>query len=124
MGQTTAGKWPMLAAPSCLLAASCHAAPEPFDGAAWRNDYALLKTGLQASYANLAWYASPQGGVDLPALDRKTQAALAAATRDEEATTAIDGFLNGIPDAHLVAYDAATVAALMKMDGPSHFRLG
>ncbi|HEY1097511.1 MAG TPA: hypothetical protein VGF99_01230, partial [Myxococcota bacterium] len=50
-----------------------------FDRASWKADYAALKTSLERDYAHLAWFASPEGGVDLPALDRRTSAALQAA---------------------------------------------
>jgi hypothetical protein len=47
-----------------------------FDRNSWLQDYAALKQALEKRYSNLAWFASPEGGVDLPALDRRTLAAL------------------------------------------------
>jgi hypothetical protein len=43
-----------------------------FDRKPWLADYAALKQGLERDYGHLAWFASPEGGVDLPALDKKT----------------------------------------------------
>ncbi len=77
------------------------ASAQAFDREAWRQDYAQLKEELVARYANLAWKASPSGGVDLPALDRKTNAALAAAGDDGAATDAIRAFILGFHDGHL-----------------------
>jgi hypothetical protein len=81
------------------------AAPEntqpSFDLAGWSADYAYLKSELEKSYSNLAWFASPQGGVDLPALNRRTQAVLAQAHSDAEAHLAIRDFVMSLHDGHL-----------------------
>ncbi len=71
-----------------------------FDRKAWLSDYARLKQALEKSYSNLAWFASPEGGVDLPALDRRTLAALKAAGSDEDARSAILTFVRGFHDGH------------------------
>jgi hypothetical protein len=73
----------------------------PFDRGAWRADYAFFKKVLEQRYSNLAWFAAPEGGVDLPALDRRTTAALAAATSDDEARLAIQNFVRAFHDGHL-----------------------
>jgi hypothetical protein len=71
-----------------------------FDLAGWSADYAYLKSELEKSYSNLAWFASPRGGVDLPALDRRTKALLAQARSDEEARLAIHDFVASFHDGH------------------------
>ena len=70
------------------LAASPSAA---FDRAAWLADFDQLKSALERSYANLAWMASPQSGIDAPALDRRTRAAIEAAQGDDDAPYARRG---------------------------------
>src|ERR1051325_6543330 len=56
-----------------------------FNRVEWHSDYSYPKVQLERDYSNLAWFGSPQGGVDLPALDRATRAALEnAKTRSEE----------------------------------------
>ena len=87
---------PILMALSLLTTAAA-----PFDRAAWQGDYAQLKGELVDRYANLAWKASGAGGVDLPALDRATTAALASASDAAQATDAIRAFIAGFPDGHL-----------------------
>jgi hypothetical protein len=72
----------------------------PFDRAAWQQDYAQLKQALEQGYANLAWKASGAGGVDLPALDRATNEALARAASDAQAIDAIRAFVAGFHDGH------------------------
>src|SRR5262245_2802173 len=66
----------------------------------WRADYAYLKSEVERSYSHLAWFGSPQGGVDLPALDRATSSALERANSDAEATAAITAFVAGFHDGH------------------------
>lgn len=83
------------------LFATALSAAAPFDRAAWQQDYAQLKGELLDRYVNLAWKASGAGGVDLPALDRKTMAALASASNDTEAADAIRAFIAGFHDGHL-----------------------
>lgn len=86
-----------------LLATGTPRAEPAFDRAAWQADYAHLKQELERGYANLAWMASPQSGVDLPALDRKTTKALETATSDAEAKAAITGFVLALDDGHFSA---------------------
>lgn len=83
------------------LSATALSAAAPFDRAAWQQDYAQLKGELLDRYVNLAWKASGAGGVDLPALDRKTMAALASASNGTEAADAIRAFIGGFHDGHL-----------------------
>ena len=59
-----------------------------------------MKSELEKSYSNLAWFASAQSGVDLPALDRRTQAVLAQAHTDAEAHLAIRDFVTSLHDGH------------------------
>jgi hypothetical protein len=73
---------------------------KPFDKAAWLQDYQNLKSALERSYSNLAWFASPQGNVDLPALNRRTLSALHRAKDDEDATTAVLAFVAAFHDGH------------------------
>ncbi len=83
------------------VSAQAPAAPAPtFDHKAWLEDYAYLKVQLEAHYSNLAWFASPAGGVDLPTLDRRTLAALNAADSDAGARVVIHDFVAGFHDGH------------------------
>ena len=85
-----------------LLAISTTAAAAPsFDRKAWREDYATLKHELERSYSHLAWAASPESGVDLPSLDRRTRLALGAARSDADASAALVSFIAGFRDGHL-----------------------
>lgn len=67
----------------------------------WSDDFAFLKENLERYYANLQWFASPQGGVDLPELARRTSELLHNARDDEEAAAAIRLFVQRIHDGHL-----------------------
>lgn len=84
-----------------ILIPSAAGAANPFDRSAWRQDYAQLKAELVERYANLAWKASDRSQIDLPALDRQAEAALAAAVDDAEAADAIRAFIAGFHDGHL-----------------------
>jgi Peptidase family S41 len=66
----------------------------------WREDYQRLKQAAEAGYANLAWFASPEGGVDLPRLDRRTSTALDEAETRDDARAAIRHFVEAIGDGH------------------------
>ena len=96
----------MLAA-ALLCATAATAQPA---GRAWLDDYRLLKASLERDYANLAWYASPSGGVDLPRLDRRTRAALESAEGPEEARAAIREFVGAFGDGHFSILPQADVA--------------
>jgi hypothetical protein len=83
-----------------LATRPCAARAQDFDRQGWLSDYALLKQTLERRYANLAWFASPEGGVDLPAVDKRTLAQLQAATTDDDARAAIVGFVRAFHDGH------------------------
>jgi hypothetical protein len=90
------------------LAADPVAATAPaaaFTRADWQADYAFLKAQLEQQYANLAWFASPQGGVALPELDQRTARALAQAADAIEARAAILAFVAAFHDGHLKSLD-------------------
>lgn len=86
-------------AAAALLVAN---APASTDQDRWMSDYEALKSALEAQYANLTWFASPQSGVDLPALDRATRAALRQAKSEQEARTALLAFQSAFHDGHFV----------------------
>ena len=85
---------------ACALCLSATASGQTFDRNAWLRDYATLKQALEKRYSNLAWFASAEGGVDLPALDRRTLAALRAARTDDDARTALLSFVRSFHDGH------------------------
>lgn len=93
-------------------------APARFDRRAWLEDYATLKQSLERSYSHLAWFGSPQGGVDLPALDKRTVQALQRATSEAEATAAFDAFINAFHDGHLVRKPTAPTPVPSLPDPP------
>lgn len=101
-----------VAAVAALSGVSVSSAPaQRLDRGAWQQDYALLKQALEKRYSNLAWFASPEGGVNLPALDRRTRSALQTAESDDDARDAILGFVRAFHDGHfsqLVSLDTAT----------------
>lgn len=88
---------------AAALVSLCGAGPTPdADRDAWLADYVTLKQALEAQYANLTWFASPEGGRDLPALDRRTTIALEQATNAAEARTALLAFQAAFRDGHFV----------------------
>lgn len=94
-----------------------------FDRNAWLGDYAALKQALEARYANLAWFASPEGGVDLPALDRRTLAALQSAASDDDAREALLAFVRGFRDGHFSQLPAVEPAPAVKAAPPPNAEL-
>src|ERR1700733_5323517 len=100
-----------LMALTCALAVTGLAQSPGVDRAAWREDYTFLKQALVAHYANLAWFGSPEGGVDVPALDRQTLASLDAAPTDAEARAALLAFVRSFHDGHFSALRAPAVEA-------------
>lgn len=95
-----------------LGAGAAQAKPQPaYDAKAWSADYAELKEALEKEYANLAWFGSIEGGVDLPALDRRTHVALTAARTDDEARQAISQFVAGFHDGHFSVLPTLAAAA-------------
>lgn len=92
------------------MAFASHAAPG-IDREAWRGDLAVLKQTLQDDYAHLAWVASTQSGVDLPALEHDAQQAIATAGSDAQAEQALRTFLAGFHDGHLKLLDRQATGA-------------
>lgn len=102
---------------------SAIAASDSFDRKGWQDDYTFLKKQLESSYANLAWFASKQGGTDIPALDRRTQRALDQAESDADAKAALLAFVGGFHDGHFsqVAFlePAITAASIEEPPKPA-----
>jgi C-terminal processing protease CtpA/Prc len=92
-----------------------------FDRKAWLQDYGVLKRALERSYSNLAWFASPQSGVDLPALDRRTLAVLHHAKTDEDARSALLAFVAGFHDGHFSQLATLAPATGSKIKDPAPF---
>ncbi len=69
----------------------------------WLEDFAQLKQALEHSYSNLAWFASPQSGVDIPGLNQTTLHSLQVSTTDDEARNAILYFVDSFHDGHFSA---------------------
>jgi hypothetical protein len=102
---------------STLLVVASHAA-HGFDRDAWRQDYAQLKVELEHRYANLAWFASAQGGVNLPTLDRRTQRFLELSQSDDDAKSAILNFVSSFHDGHFSQVPTLGPAAGKSADPP------
>lgn len=106
---------------ACLLAFSSGtpAQTEKFDRQAWVHDYSILKQTLERQYSNLGWFASIEGGVDLPALDRRTVLALKRAKSDGEARDALSDFVTTFHGSHFrqLATLAASVNAVSEPEG-------
>ncbi|TKR33672.1 hypothetical protein FCE95_05135 [Luteimonas gilva] len=71
-----------------------------YDADAWLEDYGRLKRDMAQGYANLDWMVEKRGA-DLPALDRRTTAALRNAHSNVRAFVALRGFVRGFGDPHL-----------------------
>lgn len=103
--------------PHCLIAlASLWLAPAAssattLDRAAWQSDYAFLKSALERADPNITWLGSPQGGVDLPSLERRTQAGLSASEGDADARQVLLAFVAGVHDGHFAELPYQQVAA-------------
>jgi hypothetical protein len=81
---------------------TCAEAARPsFNSKPWINDYSELRQHLEKSYANLTWFASPQGELDLPKLHRKTLSALNNSKSASEAKAVIESFVEAFYDGHL-----------------------
>ncbi|MDM5180283.1 S41 family peptidase [Massilia sp. DJPM01] len=94
----------MASTPMLSKAAQSAVRPDPvpaFDVKPWLADYASLKKHLEQQYSHLAWFASPQGGVNLPQLDRRTQRILQQAENEDDAKAALFAFVNAFHDGHL-----------------------
>jgi hypothetical protein len=101
-----------------LLSVVASRAAFAFDRSAWQQDYAQLKTELEHRYANLAWFASAQGGVNLPALDVRTQRFLQLAQNDDDAKSAILNFVSTFHDGHFSHVATLEPAAAKTIDPP------
>jgi hypothetical protein len=84
-----------------IVAAAISPRAQAFDRRAWQQDYSILKQALERRYSHLAWFGSSSARVHLPALDRRTQAALQAAQNDDDARDAILDFTRAFGDGHL-----------------------
>src|SRR4051812_24345636 len=84
--------------------------PRVFSRTAWQADYGALKTELERNYSHLAWFGSPEGGSDLPSLDRITRDALQHAENDLQAVEALRSFVRGFHDGHLALTATPTPA--------------
>ena len=99
----------VLALTQCIGAGSVAAQStkaRAFDRRGWLADYAALKQELERSYSHLAWFGSPQGGVNLPVLERATRRALERSRTDAEASAAITAFVAAFHDGHLAPASA------------------
>jgi hypothetical protein len=85
--------------------------PQRFDSSAWQADYTALKTELERSYSHLAWFGSPQSGVNLPRLDSATHDALYRVRTDADAAEVMRRFVAGFRDGHLAPSAAPAPAA-------------
>src|SRR5687768_16159643 len=70
-----------------------------YDAQPWLDDYTRLKRDMAQGYANLDW-AVEKRGVDLPALDRETTAAIENAHSRVRAFVALRNFVRGFNDPH------------------------
>jgi Peptidase family S41 len=104
-----------------LPAGKALAQEKTFAREVWLQDYSALKHALERSYSNLAWFASPQSGVDLPALDRRTLAALHHAKSDEDARSALLAFVAGFHDGHFSQLASLAPATGSKIKDPAPF---
>ena len=92
---------------------------ETFNPDNWRADYVYLKRELEHNYSHLAWFGSPQGGVDLPALDRATNSALERARSNAEAAAAITAFVAGFHDGHFAPAATPVSASRASAEPPT-----
>jgi len=109
----------LFAALACTPRAAAGEPAATFDRVAWQQDYAQLKQALEQGYANLAWFGSPQGGVDLPALDRQTRRALSGAENDAQAAQALRDFVAGFHDGHFSFLAALAPAVVTAAPAPA-----
>lgn len=87
------------AAALLALGAAQPAAAQGFDRARWVADYDQLKDSITRRSPNLEWAA--ERGVDLPALDARARARLAAAGDDAAARVALERFVRSFGDGHM-----------------------
>src|ERR1700733_4250376 len=94
-----------------LLSTVASRAVFALDRTAWQQDYVQLKKELERRYANLAWFASAKGGVNLPALDLRTQRFLELSQNDDDAKSAILNFVSSFHDGHFSQVPTLGLAA-------------
>ena len=112
---------PFLPAVALLLAAALPSPataqaspPNPaFDRAAWKSDYARLKTALAQGYANLDWQVDRRN-FNLAGADRAISAMLDKAESDVEATLIFARLVDAFKDPHLqLSYGPAPAPATL-----------
>lgn len=86
------------------LAVSCTCSPPAGDGghyrpAPWLEDLDALQAHMGSVYANLEWIVEHRG-LDLPALDRRTRAAIRTAGSERAAHGALEEFVAAFDDPH------------------------
>jgi len=86
--------------PAALLLAAALPERSIADRAAWNADYARIKAGMAQHYANLDWVRDHRG-LDLRALDRRTQARIDSASKHGQALSALRDFVAAFRDPHL-----------------------
>lgn len=91
----------VLLALSLVCLSNASASPKQFSAKSWIKDFHELCQHLERSYANLTWFASPQGGVDLPELHKTALRALKSAKNEREAKISLQSFVEGFHDGHL-----------------------
>ena len=87
-------------ASSSSAGANAQTVPQALDLRSWLSDFEHLKFELERSYSHLAGFGSPEGGVDLPALNRVTLQAIRRAKTNTEAGAALLTFVSGFHDGH------------------------
>lgn len=83
-----------------------HAAAQPIDHEAWREDYRALRSFISTDYANLDWAVETRD-LDPVALNHDTLAAIDAAQNDDDARAALQAFVDAFNDGHLRLADPA-----------------
>jgi Peptidase family S41 len=116
-----------LACAAALAVASGSApayAADAFDAAPWTADFEQIVSEMSAHYANLE-SAVTDRKMDLPALKRRTEQRLEAATSEAAAKRAIESFLNAFGDGHVrVEWTARSAPSPAATPTPVCNRLG
>lgn len=106
-----------------LQPAAAQEARSAFHRAEWLEDFQELKAALERTYVNLAWMGSPQSGIDVPRLERRTRDALAQAATDSEAEKALLDFVAGFHDGHLSPLPRLAVPTVAQAPEPEESAL-
>lgn len=101
------------------LTAAGSSAAAGFDRSVWLQDYAYLKQQMELRHANLRWFASPEGGIDIPALDRRTLKMLDVAENDKQAEQALRDYVAGFDDGHFSALPSVTAPGAQRQPEPA-----